>query len=58
VAAVVMGFDFEKPSGGVIELPERNDGLIPLVVMKPKRECMVVINRRKGLEKVKWELEL
>lgn len=58
VAAVVMGFDFEKPSGGVIELPERNDGLIPLVVMKPKRECMVAIKRRKGLEKVKWELEL
>ena len=57
-AAVVMGFDFEKLGGGVIELPKRNNKVIPLAVMKPKDECKVVITRRKGLENVGWELEL
>jgi hypothetical protein len=27
-------------------------------VMKPRDECKVVVTRRKGLENVKWELEL
>jgi hypothetical protein len=57
-AAVVMGFDFEGPGGGVIELPKRNNEVIPLAVMKPRDECKVVITRRKGLENMRWELEL
>ena len=57
-AAVVMGFDFEKPGGGLIELPKRNNEVIPLAVMKPKDECKVVITRRNGMENVKWELDL
>lgn len=58
VAAVVMGFDLEKEGGGTIEVPERDDGKIPIAVMKPRRECRVFIRRRKALEQVKWELEL
>jgi hypothetical protein len=58
VAAVVMGFNVEKPGGGAIHLPERNNEVIPLAVMKPAGECRVAIERRKGLQKVKWELEL
>ena len=58
VAAVVMGFDFEDPGGGVIQLPKRNNEVLPLAVIKPRDECNVVITRRKGLENVKWELEL
>jgi cytochrome P450 len=57
-AAVLMGFDFEKPGGGTFELPERDNSKIPFAVMKPTRECKVAISRRKGLEKVRWELEL
>jgi cytochrome P450 len=57
-AAVVMGFDFEKLGGGMIELPKRNNAVIPLAVMKPRDECKVMITRRKGLGNVKWELEL
>jgi hypothetical protein len=56
--AVVIGYDFEKLGGGMIELPKRNNKVIPLAVMKPKDESKVVITRRKGLEIVKWELEL
>jgi cytochrome P450 len=58
VSAVVMGFDFEKLGGGLIELPKRNNTVIPLAVMKPMDECKVVIARRKGLEAVQWELDL
>jgi hypothetical protein len=58
VAAVVMGFDLEKEGGGTIEVPERDDGKIPIAVMKPKTKCRVLIRRRKALEQVKWELEL
>jgi cytochrome P450 len=58
VAAVVMGFDLENPGGGVIELPKRNNTVIPLAVMKPMGECKVVIARRKKLEGIKWELDL
>jgi cytochrome P450 len=58
VALVVMGFDFEKPGGGAIELPKRNNEVIPLAVMKPKHECKVIIKRRRGLKKVNWELAL
>ena len=49
--AVVMGFVFEGPDGGVIGLPKRNNGIIPLAVMKPLNECTVVIVRRNGLKK-------
>jgi cytochrome P450 len=58
VAGVLMGFDLEKPGGGVIELPKRNNEVIPLAVMKPRDECKVVISKRNGTENVKWELEL
>jgi cytochrome P450 len=58
VAAVVMGFDLEKEGGGTMEVPERDDGKIPIAVMKPKTKCRVFIRRRKALEQVKWELEL
>lgn len=57
-AAVVMGFDIEKPGGGVIELPKRNNEVIPFGVMKPKEECKVVISRRKDMDNVEWVLEL
>jgi cytochrome P450 len=58
VAMVVMSFDFKNPSGGMIELPKRNNEVIPLAVMKPSAECKVIITRRKGMENVKWELDL
>jgi cytochrome P450 len=57
-AAIVMGFDLENSTGGTIELPKRNDGVIPLAVMKPKDKCRVQIKRRPGLEGVSWELDL
>ena len=58
VAAVVIGFDLERLDGGLINVPEREDRVIPLGVMKPRDECRVVMSRREGLENVKWELEL
>lgn len=57
-AAIVMGFDLEEPTGGIFELPKRNNGVIPLAVMKPKDECRVRIKRRPGLEILSWELDL
>ena len=58
VAAVLMGFDIEKPGGGTFESPQRDNSKIPLAVMKPAGECMVAISKRKGLENLRWELEL
>ena len=58
VAAVVMEFDLEKSGGGLIELPRRNNTIIPLAVMKPMDECKVVMTRRNGLEDIRWELQL
>lgn len=58
VAAIIMRFDLEKLSGGTIELPKRNNEVLPIAVMKPKSECKVRIKTRVGLENVIWELDL
>ncbi|KAF2466472.1 cytochrome P450 [Lindgomyces ingoldianus] len=51
-------FEIESAKGGVMELPTRDDGRIPLSVMKPVKEPIVKIVRRKGEEDVVWRLDL
>ncbi|KAF2793722.1 cytochrome P450 [Melanomma pulvis-pyrius CBS 109.77] len=58
VALCVNMFDVTDGNGGVIDLPEKDDGRIPLSVMKPVKEPQVVIKRREGEEDVIWRLEL
>ncbi|KAF2683786.1 cytochrome P450 [Lentithecium fluviatile CBS 122367] len=58
VALMVNMFDVaDAGTGGVIGVPERDDGRIPLSVMKPKKEPQVIIKRKCG-EEVVWRLEL
>ncbi|KAF2194561.1 cytochrome P450 [Zopfia rhizophila CBS 207.26] len=58
VALCVWMFDVEDEKGGVMKCPERDDGRIPLSVMKPVKEPQIRIRRRKGEEDVAWRLEL
>jgi cytochrome P450 len=57
-AAVLLGFDITSPSGQTLSLPQKDDSRIPLTVMKPVQDRQVLIRRRKGMEKVTWELTL
>ncbi|KAJ4360203.1 uncharacterized protein N0V89_000763 [Didymosphaeria variabile] len=45
-------------TGGSFALPVKDDGRIPLSVMKPAREPQVLIKRREGEESAAWSLEL
>lgn len=63
MALFVNLFDVvDESTGGVVELPVRDDGRVPLSVMKPVREPRVVVRRRNGDvaegKEVRWALEL
>ncbi|KAF2259324.1 cytochrome P450 [Lojkania enalia] len=59
VTLFVHMFDVrDKETGEVIALPERDNGRIPLSVMKPAKEPHVSIRRRKGEGDVVWQLEV
>lgn len=58
VALCVHMFEMTGSEGGSIDLPTRDDGRIPLSVMKPVKEPWVKIRRREGEEDVTWRLEL
>ncbi|KAL5116619.1 hypothetical protein ACEQ8H_005497 [Pleosporales sp. CAS-2024a] len=51
-AMMVMGFDL-TPLDGKWD-PPRNEKRFPIVVIKPKRDVRVKMERRKGWENVKW----
>ncbi|KAF2728602.1 cytochrome P450 [Polyplosphaeria fusca] len=48
----------DRETDNVIAVPERDNGRIPLSVMKPVKEPHVIIKRRSGEEDVLWQLEL
>lgn len=48
----------DAQTGKTFELPVKDDGRIPLSVMKPVKEPQVTVKRRKGEEDVMWKLEL
>lgn len=59
LALMVHMFDVvDAETGGVMEVPVRNNARIPLSVMKPVREPEVIVRRRLGGEDVIWRLEL
>jgi cytochrome P450 len=58
VALCVHMFDVKGVDGGAVPCPKRDDGRIPLSVMKPDTEPEVMIKRRSGEEGVIWRLEL
>lgn len=48
----------DAETGEAFALPARDDGRIPLSVMKPVKEPEVLIKRRGGEESAGWRLEL
>ncbi|KAI5866363.1 cytochrome P450 [Durotheca rogersii] len=46
VALVVLQFDARAPDGGPIEVPRKNDGVLPVHVLEPVRPVEVVISER------------
>ncbi|KAF1844197.1 cytochrome P450 [Cucurbitaria berberidis CBS 394.84] len=58
VALCVNMFDVADVQGGVLKLPEKDDGRIPLTVMKPAIDPQVMVRRREAAEDVQWRLEL
>lgn len=55
-AVLAMGFDIQSSSGGTLQVPDKDDMRIPLSVMKPMFDPQVRIVRRKGWEKVTWDV--
>ncbi len=62
VSLCVHMFDVVDVAGGVMPLPQKDDGRIPLSVMKPVADPRVIFRRRDGERKegifASWRLEL
>ncbi|OCL09481.1 cytochrome P450 [Glonium stellatum] len=60
VAGVVMAFDLAPPMGTrhIWFDPPKDEKRIPIGVMKPVKELQVQIQRRLGMEGMRWVLEL
>ncbi|KAI1078895.1 cytochrome P450 [Whalleya microplaca] len=46
VALVVLQFDMKAPDGGRIEVPRKNDGVLPVHILEPEHPVQVVISKR------------
>ncbi|KAF3054818.1 25-hydroxycholesterol 7-alpha-hydroxylase [Daldinia childiae] len=46
VALVVLQFDMKPARGGKIEVPAKNDGVLPVHILEPARPVKVVISKR------------
>lgn len=60
-AALVLGFEIEKPGGSRVEVPQKGDNLMEAVA-KPSRDVQqgmrVRIRRRREYENVKWSFSV
>ncbi|KAI0437448.1 cytochrome P450 [Xylaria telfairii] len=48
VSLVVLMFDMEAPDGGKINVPRKNDGVLPVHILEPISPVKVVISKRRG----------
>ncbi|KAI0408332.1 cytochrome P450 [Xylaria palmicola] len=48
VAIIVLTFDIESPDGGKIEVPRKNDGVLPVHILEPLTPVKVLIRRHRG----------
>lgn len=48
VSLVVLIFDMEAPDGGKINVPRKNDGVLPVHILEPISPVKVVISKRRG----------
>jgi hypothetical protein len=55
-AMMLLGFEFVFPDENFIA-PKKKPMMVPISVLKPDRDVMVRIQRRSGLEHVKWSFE-
>ncbi|KAI2610605.1 cytochrome P450 [Hypoxylon sp. NC1633] len=51
VALVVLQFDMEAPDGAKIEVPKKNDGVLPVHILEPMRPVEVLITKRESFLK-------
>lgn len=57
-AVLAIGFDITNSDGSALTLPEKDEERIPLAMVKPKRDSVAMIRRRKGWEDVEFVIEV
>ncbi|KAH9885539.1 cytochrome P450 [Xylariomycetidae sp. FL2044] len=57
VALIVLQFDMKAPGGGRIEVPRKNDGVLPVHILEPAKPVHVLISKRDGVGEDGMDIE-
>jgi cytochrome P450 len=58
VALIILQFDFQPTAGGELQVPRKQDDVIPVHILEPENIVEVKIMHRANWEDVSWETTL